>query len=60
MLLAMETLSWLIPWKACDCYLAGHNIGTTLYHYGIVADYFDYGNTVTYVDQDMEDIMVFV
>lgn len=33
-----------------DCYLAGHNIGTTLYHYGIVADYFDYGNTVTYVD----------
>lgn len=33
-----------------DVYIAGHNIGTTLYHYGAVADYFDYGNEVTYSD----------
>ena len=33
-----------------DSYLAGHNMGTTLYHYGIVGDYFDNGNSVTYVD----------
>lgn len=33
-----------------DVYLVGHNIGTTLYHYGVVADYFDYGNSVTYTD----------
>lgn len=33
-----------------DVYLTGHNIGTTLYHYGVVADYFDYGNQVTYTD----------
>lgn len=33
-----------------DVYLAGHNIGTTLYHYGVVADYFNYGNEVTYTD----------
>lgn len=33
-----------------DSYLAGHSIGTALYHYGIVADYFDNGNSVTYVD----------
>ena len=33
-----------------DVYLAGHNIGTTLYHFGVVADYFNYGNQVTYTD----------
>lgn len=33
-----------------DCYIQGHNIGTTLYHYGVVADYFDNGNSVTYTD----------
>ena len=33
-----------------DVYLVGHNIGTTLFHYGVVADYFDYGNSVTYTD----------
>lgn len=33
-----------------DVYLQGHNIGTTLYHFGVVADYFDYGNTITYTD----------
>ena len=33
-----------------DVYLQGHDIGTALYHYGIVADYFDYGNELTYVD----------
>ena len=33
-----------------DVYLTGHNIGTTLYHYGVVADYFDNGNQVTYTD----------
>jgi len=33
-----------------DVYLQGHNIGTALYHYGVVADYFDNGNSVTYTD----------
>lgn len=33
-----------------DWYIQGHNLGYTIYHYGVVADYFDYGNTVTYVD----------
>lgn len=33
-----------------DVYLVGHDIGTTLYHYGVVADYFNYGNEVTYTD----------
>lgn len=33
-----------------DVYLVGHNIGTTLYHYGVVADYFNNGNEVTYTD----------
>lgn len=33
-----------------DVYLAGHNIGTYLYHFGIIGDYFNYGNEVTYVD----------
>lgn len=33
-----------------DVYLKGHNIGTALYHYGVIGDYFDNGNTVTYVD----------
>lgn len=33
-----------------DVWLQGHNIGTALYHFGVVADYFDYGNSVTYTD----------
>ena len=33
-----------------DVWLQGHNIGSALYHYGVVADYFDYGNSVTYTD----------
>ena len=33
-----------------DVYLAGHDIGAPLYHYGVVADYFDYGAYVTYTD----------
>lgn len=33
-----------------DVYLAGHDIGSALYHYGVVADYFNNGNTVTYTD----------
>ena len=33
-----------------DVYLQGHNIGTTLYHFGVIGDYFDNGNSVTYVD----------
>lgn len=33
-----------------DWYIRGHNLGYRFYHYGVVADYFDYGNTVTYVD----------
>lgn len=33
-----------------DVYLVGHNTGAPLYHYGVVADYFDYGNQVTYTD----------
>lgn len=33
-----------------DVWIKGHNIGTALYHYGVVADYFDYGNSVTYTD----------
>lgn len=33
-----------------DVYLAGHDIGVPLYHYGVVADYFDYGAYVTYTD----------
>ena len=31
-------------------FIAGHDIGVPLYHFGVVADYFDYGNTVTYTD----------
>lgn len=33
-----------------DCYLIGHNVGYTFNHFGIIGDYFDYGNRVTYVD----------
>ncbi|MEG0823346.1 MAG: C39 family peptidase [Erysipelotrichaceae bacterium] len=33
-----------------DVYLAGHDIGVPLYHYGVVADYFESGNSVTYTD----------
>lgn len=33
-----------------DVYIAGHNTGYPLYHYGIIGDYFGYGDTVTYVD----------
>ncbi len=33
-----------------DVYLAGHDIGSAFYHYGVVADYFNNGNTVTYTD----------
>lgn len=33
-----------------DVYLVGHDIGVPLYHFGVVADYFDYGNSVTYTD----------
>ncbi|HEL2055973.1 TPA: C39 family peptidase [Streptococcus suis] len=33
-----------------DVYLQGHNIGAPLYHFGLIADYFNYGNEVTYVD----------
>lgn len=33
-----------------DVYLSGHNIGMPLYHYGVIGDYFNYGNTVTYTD----------
>ena len=33
-----------------DVYIRGHNIGGWLYHYGLVGDYFNYGNEVTYVD----------
>lgn len=33
-----------------DVYLRGHNIGKALYHYGVIGDYFDYGNSVTYTD----------
>lgn len=51
-----EALSWGNPVMVNtmespgDVYIQGHNIGTTLYHYGIVGDYFDNGNQVTYVD----------
>lgn len=33
-----------------DVFIAGHDIGVSLYHFGVVADYFNYGNTVTYTD----------
>lgn len=33
-----------------DVYLKGHNIGVPLYHFGVIGDYFNYGNEVTYVD----------
>lgn len=33
-----------------DVYIKGHDIGTALYHFGVVGDYFNYGNSVTYVD----------
>lgn len=33
-----------------DCYLEGHENYSELYHYGIVGDYFNYGEEVTYVD----------
>ena len=33
-----------------DCYLIGHDMDYTLYHFEIIGDYFDYGNRVTYVD----------
>lgn len=33
-----------------DVYLKGHNIGAPLYHFGVIGDYFNYGNEVTYVD----------
>lgn len=35
---------------AGDWYLNGHDNYLPLYHFGLVADYFNYGNEVTYVD----------
>ena len=51
-----EALSWGNPIMVNtmespgDVYLQGHNIGTALYHFGVIGDYFDNGNSVTYVD----------
>lgn len=51
-----EALSWGNPVMVNtvespgDVYLQGHNIGTALYHFGVIGDYFDNGNSVTYVD----------
>ena len=51
-----EALSWGNPVMVNtmespgDVYLQGHNIGTALYHFGVMGDYFDNGNSVTYVD----------
>lgn len=35
-----------------DCYLEGHNQYGTLYQYGLVKDYYNYGNSVTYTESD--------
>lgn len=35
---------------ANESYFAGHGNYDVLYHFGVVADYFNYGNSVTYVD----------
>lgn len=51
-----EALSWGNPVMVNtmespgDVYLQGHNIGTALCHFGVIGDYFDNGNSVTYVD----------
>lgn len=33
-----------------DIYIRGHNVGYSLHHYGLIGDYFENGNIVTYVD----------
>lgn len=35
-----------------DCYLEGHNQYGTLYQYGLVKDYYNYSNSVTYTESD--------
>lgn len=35
-----------------DCYIEGHNQYGILYQYGLVKDYINYGNTVTYIESD--------
>lgn len=35
-----------------DCYLEGHDQYGVLYQYGMVKDYYNYGNTITYTDSD--------
>lgn len=35
---------------ANDIQIDGHDMGTDLYHFGLIGDYFDYGNSATYVD----------
>lgn len=52
----IEALSWGNPVMVNtaespnDVYLLGHDIGQPVYHFGVIADYFDHGNSVTYVD----------
>lgn len=52
----VEALSWGNPVMVNtvespgDVYLRGHNIGSPIYHFGVIGDYFDYGNSVTYTD----------
>lgn len=33
-----------------DCYIKGHNIGTELYYFGVISEYYLDGNAVTYLD----------
>lgn len=35
---------------ADDIQIDGHDMGTDLYHSGLIGDYFDYGNSASYVD----------
>lgn len=35
-----------------DCYLEGHEQYGTLYQYGLVKDYYNYGETITYTESD--------
>ncbi|MEY8462567.1 C39 family peptidase [Streptococcus merionis] len=43
-----------------DVFLKGHNIGVPLYHFGVIGDYFNHGNEVTYTDPGYGRIRGFV